>query len=433
MHKSLWHSETVLPEFKKLKKDIKTDVLIIGGGLCGILCAYLLKQSGVNCIIAERERIAGATTGNTTAKITSLHGLIYGDLIDRFGKETAGKYLYANQMAVDKFEKLCQNIDCNFEKKSAYTYSMTDSAKIEKEVQALNSLGFPAKYISSSPLPFTFAGAVCMENQAQFQPLKFIAEISKGLDIYEDTMVYGISDKHALCDGFKIKAEKIIVATHFPFLNKHGSYFLKLYQHRSYVLALENAQNVNGMYVDEADSGLSFRNSGDFLLLGGGSHRTGKKGGNWKELEKFAGKYYPDSKIKYNWATQDCMSLDSIPYIGNYSKNTPDLYVATGFNKWGMTSSMVSATILCDLITGKQNDYADIFSPSRSILQPQLFINCFETLSNFAYPTGKRCPHLGCALKWNKAEHSWDCSCHGSRFDKDGTLINNPATKDAEL
>ena len=294
-------------------------------------------------------------------------------------------------------------------------------------------MGVSAKLTHTAPLPFHFSGAVGVDNQAQFNPLKFLNHIAKDLTIYEDTMANQITKHEVICEQGKITAEKIIVATHFPFLNKHGNYFLKMYQHRSYVLALENAQNMNGMYVDEKDDGLSFRNADNLLLLGGCGGRTGKKCGHWEALEKFQQQYYPDSKIKYRWATQDCISLDKIPYIGQYSTKTPDLYVATGFNKWGMTSSMVAAMILCDLVQDIKNDYADIFSPSRSILKPQLFINGAETISNFAFPTIKRCPHLGCALKWNKAEHTWDCSCHGSRFKKDGTLINNPAMKDAEV
>ncbi len=203
-----------------------------------------------------------------------------------------------------------------------------------------------------------------------------------------------------------------------------------MYQHRSYVLALENAKPVGGMYVDEYEKGLSFRDCGDLLLLGGGDHRTGKKGGNWTELENFAAKYYPSAKIKYRWATQDCMTLDGVPYIGRYSENTPNMYVATVFNKRGMTSSMVAASLLTDLVRGKYNPYAKLFSPSRTILRPQLAVNAVEAVGNLLTPTAPRCPHLGCALKWNSAEHSWDCPCHGSRFDENGSLLNNPATGD---
>lgn len=216
-------------------------------------------------------------------------------------------------------------------------------------------------------------------------------------------------------------------------MNKHGGYFLKLYQHRSYVTALDGAQNVDGMYVDEDKKGLSFRNYGDLLLLGGGAHRTGKQGGNWNELEAFARKNYPSARIVNKWATQDCMSLDGVPYIGQYSQKTPDVFVATGFNKWGMTSSMVSAMLLSDLVRGKESKYTPVFSPSRSMLSPQLAVNIFESLIGLLTPTVPRCPHLGCALKYNSAEHSWDCPCHGSRFTESGELINNPATDDKNM
>jgi len=199
------------------------------------------------------------------------------------------------------------------------------------------------------------------------------------------------------------------------------------------LLLLKNAQDVNGMYVDEAQKGMSFRNYQDLLLIGGGDHRTGKKGGNWQVLRNFAKKHYPQAEESYAWATQDCMTLDSVPYIGHYSRMTPNLYVATGFNKWGMTSSMVSAMILSEMIIGQKPDYAEVFSPHRSMLKLQLFINGFETIVNLLTPTGKRCTHLGCALKENQTEHTWECPCHGSRFDQDGHLIDNPAMRDSDV
>jgi hypothetical protein len=204
---------------------------------------------------------------------------------------------------------------------------------------------------------------------------------------------------------------------------------MKLYQRRSYVIALENADNVNGMYIEETEDGMSFRNYENLLLIGGGGHRTGENGGNWRVLREFAHKHYPGAVEKFAWATQDCMSLDGISYIGNYSKSTPNFYVATGFNKWGMTSSMVAATLLTDMITGKANRYAETFSPQRSVLKPQLFINGAKSAVNLLNLSAKhRCPHLGCAMKWNSAERTWDCPCHGSRFSKDGKLIDNPST-----
>lgn len=178
---------------------------------------------------------------------------------------------------------------------------------------------------------------------------------------------------------------------------------------------------------------MSFRNYNGHLLIGGGDHRTGKKGGNWEELNRFREKYYADSRVVAKYATQDCMTLDDIAYIGKYSRRTPNLFVATGFNKWGMTSSMIAAMLLTDLVQGKENPYAHVFSPSRCMLRPQLFINIFEALVGILTPTAPRCPHLGCALKYNQAEHSWDCSCHGSRFSERGRLLNNPANADKRM
>lgn len=427
---SVWYENSECKHFEQLKKNITTDVLIVGGGIAGILCAYELKNAGIDCVLTEAKKICSGVTGNTTAKITLQHGLIYDKFINKFGEEKAKLYFESQQKAFDKYELLCKNIDCDFEKKDSYVYSCHDRKKIENEVFALNKLGIDADYCESVNLPLNVAGVARVRGQAQFHPLKFVSGIVKNLNIYENTKVLELMPNKATTPHGEIGFNKAIIATHFPVLNKHGMYFMKMYQHRSYVIALEGAGNVDGMYVDESEKGLSFRNYKNLLLLGGGSHRTGKQGGNWRELEDFAHKHYPSSKIVNKWATQDCMTLDGIPYIGQYSKNTPHLYVATGFNKWGITSSMVSAMILCDMIRGKSNKYEALYSPSRSMLFPQLAVNLFETAVGLLTPATPRCPHLGCALKYNSDEHSWDCSCHGSRFDERGALLNNPATDD---
>ncbi|MDD6276027.1 MAG: FAD-dependent oxidoreductase [Clostridia bacterium] len=427
---SIWNNPVKLPDFKALDRDIKTDVLIIGGGIAGLLCLNRLSTLGVDCMLVEADTICSGITQNTTAKITIQHGLVYNELIKKFGIEKASAYLNANKEALYEYRKLCKKIDCDFEEKDSYVYSTKNPKKLEKELNALDKLNFKADFIDNAPLPVDTVGAIKFRNQAQFNPLKFIAAISDGMNIYEHTKVREIKGNTALTGKFKIEAEKIIIATHFPFINKHGLYFLKMYQHRSYVLALENAEKINGMYVDEDEKGMSFRNYGDYLLVGGGGHQTGKKGGNWRELREFLHIHYPDSKEIAHWATQDCMTLDSVPYIGKYSENTDNLFVATGFNKWGMTSSMVSAIVLSDLVRDKISPYGELFDPSRSILHPQLILNAFTVIGNLLYPTVKRCPHLGCALKWNPVEHTWDCPCHGSRFEENGNLIDNPATGD---
>lgn len=414
-----------MPHFPTLKNDVQTDVLIIGGGIAGILTAYMLKQAGVDCLLAESETIASRTTQNTTAKITSQHGFIYSKL----GAEKAKAYFSANEQAVERYRKLCSKIDCDFEEKEAFAYAMHDPRLLERELSVLQSIGAPARYVSRTGLPFATLGAVCFPRQAQFHPLKFLAAIAKDLPILEHTEIQKIENKVAYTSHGHIRAEKIIVATHFPFLNKHGLYFLKMYQDRSYVLALDGG-NVDGMYINGESADLSFRNANGHLLIGCGSHRTGKTTSGWQEASEIAKRYYPEAKAVYRWATQDCMTPDGIPYIGQYAQSTPDLYVATGFNKWGMTTAMVAAELLTDLIRGRENPYAALFSPSRSFFQKQVALNAAEAVTNLLRPTRPRCPHLGCALRWNAREHTWDCPCHGSRFTGSGKRIDNPATKD---
>ena len=428
--KSLWEQTAELNHFDCLDGDIETDVLIIGGGMAGLLCAYQLHQAGVPYVLAEAATLCSGVTKNTTAKLTIQHGLIYHKLITRFGVERARGYLAAQEEALGRYHTLCRHLDCDYEEQDSYVYARDNLRNIGRELDVLHRLGFPGEFSSQLPLPFPVAGGVKFPHQAQFHPLKFAAAISQGLHIYEHTMVKELIGRTAITNHGRIHAKHIVVTTHFPFINRHGSYFIKLYQHRSYVLALEHAPDLHGMYVDQTQTGLSFRNYGGMLLVGGGGHRTGKQGGNWRELRQFVKKSYPDATERYHWAAQDCMSLDNLPYIGPYWSNTSDVYVATGFNKWGMTNSMVAATLLCDLVQDKQNPYAEVFSPVRSIFRPQLAVNALESTINLLTPSTRHCPHLGCALKWNAAEHTWDCPCHGSRFTRDGKLIDNPATKD---
>lgn len=429
---SVWQKTAPVPEFDSLQGETDTDVLIIGGGITGILCAYFLQERGIDYILVEGKEICHGVTGNTTAKITAQHGLIYAKLLKNAGMERTKLYLEANQKAVRKYAELAAGIPCGFEEKTAYVYSVDDRRKLEKEAEAYRKLGLDDAIMEPEELPFSTAGAVRMEHQAQFHPLKFLAGIARGLNIYEHTFVTQLMPGRALTDRGSITYRKAIFATHYPIDNKHGCYFIKLYQHRSYVTAWEHAVHLDGMYVDEAKKGMSFRSFGDLLLIGGGGHRTGKKGGNWKELREFSRKYYPDAVERYHWAAQDCMPLDHAPYIGVYSPAMPDCYVASGFRKWGMTSAMVSAMLLADLIQEKENPYADVFRPARNIFTGQMLCNVSESVWNMLTPTVPRCPHLGCALKWNSAEHSWDCPCHGSRFMKDGKVLDNPANGDAK-
>lgn len=429
MYDSIWPQQVQMPTFPVLQGNTATDVLIVGGGLAGLLCARQLGMAGVDYLLIEADRICSGTTGKTTAKITSQHGLIYDKIFKRYGPDAARIYYDANNAALEEYGRICSKIDCDFERTDNFIYSVSDGDKLERELRTLEKLGIPAQFATDLPLPFRTAGAVCFPGQAQFHPLKFAAAIARNLNIREKTAARAFEGNTVLTDYGRITAGKIIIATHFPLINKHGFYFAKQYQSRSYELALSDGPELDGMYRDEAAGGFSFRRFGSSLLLGGGAHRAGKTGA-WEPLDAAAARWYPASQVQCRWAAQDCMTLDGIPYIGKYSRRSSELYVATGFNKWGMTSAMAAAMILSEEVQGRQSPYAFPFSPQRSSLHPQLAANLLETTCNLLKPTAPRCPHLGCALKWNPQERSWDCPCHGSRFDERGKLLNNPANDD---
>lgn len=474
--KSLWSESCKFRKREALNKDIKTDVLVIGAGIAGILTAYMLKQKGREVVVIDAAEIASGNTKNTTAKITSQHDLIYSKLITEFGEEKARQYAQANELAIKKYKEIIENrrIECDFEEKPSYVYSLNEVDVLKEEVEAAKKLGIDAEFVQKANLPFKINGALKFNNQAQFNPLKFLKDISNELVIYENTRALEIKENLVVTSGGNITAKNIVVATHYPIMNAPGYYFMKMHQERSYVLALENKSEVDGMYIDLNKEGYSFRTYNNLLLLGGISHRTGEneEGGSYDELRKVAKRLYPKAKEKYHWSAQDCMTIDGIPYIGRYSSETPNIYVATGFNKWGMTSSMVSAMIISDMILEKENDFSEIFSPRRfdlSLSINNIANDLIETAKNFIaqkvyipsseiehiknghggiieyngekvgvyknkegkeFFVSTKCTHLGCQLSWNADELTWDCPCHGSRFDYKGRLIGSPATKD---
>lgn len=426
---SLWTEQQKLPEFPRLNKDLRTSVLIIGGGMTGILCAYFLQQAGVDYCLLEKDSICSGITAGTTAKITSQHGLIYHRLLSWEGMEKAEMYLRANEKAVKHFKDMGWFIDCGMEEKDSYVYATGNPHRLEQELRALERLHCSAEFVEELNLPIKTTAAIRFPKQAQFHPLKFAAAIAKDLRIYEHSEVREMTEYFALTENGSVAAEKIIIATHFPFINTRGSYFLKMYQQRSYVLALADAPDVDGMYVDADAGGLSFRNAEGLLLFGGGSHRTGKPARGLEELKACAVSCLPRAKIAAAWGNQDCMTLDGMPYIGRYSRATPDLFVAAGYNKWGMTGAMTAAAVLTDLVQEKENEFEKLFSPGRNIVKPQLAVNMWEAMKGILIPRGtRRCSHMGCCLRWNAQEKAWECPCHGSRFGGGGELLDNPAT-----
>ena len=296
---SIWRDEVHFSRREQLNQDMEVDVAVIGAGMAGILTAALLKQKGINAVVLEAKTIASGQTERTTAKITLQHDLIYDELIQRFGKEKAYIYAEANNSAIQMYRKMIEdeNIDCHFEQLPSYIYTLQDISKIEKEVTAAKMLGIDAEFTTQTTLPFAVKGAVKFGGQAQFNPLMFLRVLTEGLHIFEDTMVEEIKDQVIITKKGNIKAKDIIVASHYPFINVPGYYFLRMHQERSYVIALKNVPKLDGMYKDESDQGYSFRNYKEFMILGGGGHRTGENtaGGRYERLRKMVGEYYPEA------------------------------------------------------------------------------------------------------------------------------------------
>ncbi len=444
---SLWRKQTkeIAGNVRGLNKKpdrITWDVIVIGAGMAGLLTACYLQERGKMVLVLEADTIASGQTERTTAKITSQHGIKYSTLIKSVGTETARGYALTNERAIREYANLVKerNINCDFEWKTSYLYSVSGSDALEAEKKAALAVGIDVVSKSSGELPFPVESILGFPGQAQFSPLKFLKSISQGLYIIEHCRVQEIKEHLVFTERKVFTADKIVVATHYPIMDIPGYYFLRQHQERSYVLALSGCRKVENMYYGVDKHGLSFRQAGEYLLLGGGSHRTGEKKRycGYTYLEEMARKYYPNCRIEAKWATQDCMPHDGIPFIGKYSIFTPNVYVITGLQKWGMTSSMVAAMILRDELCGEENPYSKVFSPQR--LHVKAGFGNFVTdafvstkgLIKGALGDKPRCAHMGCELVWNQEEKSWDCPCHGSRFNKEGEVIDNPSVKDIE-
>lgn len=486
---SFWMASIHGAEYPSLDKDLKIDIAIIGGGIAGITSAYWLSKSGLKIAIIEADRILHGTTGHTTAKITLQHGLIYDKTKNGLGEELAKQYAEANESAIRMIQKIIteNQIDCDYTPQSAYVYTLQDEYvdKIYKETKTAASFGIKATYLEETPLPFKVKAAVRFDNQAQFHPIKFLSALVKEITkndalIFEQTRIVDIEENGGYVltthKGHKINAQKVIIASHYPFYNKPSFYFARIYQQRSYVVAIKAKEKYpGGMYINAENPTRSLRSqisaNGELIFVGGENHKTGQgidENRHYEALIDFADEDFTIENIPYRWSTQDCMTLDSIPYVGYFTDKTPNMYITTGFQKWGMTNSMASAMLLHSLIIDGKSPWQDVYNPSRetlsasaknfivqnldvatelakgklSLLPKDIHIEPGEaTIVNFngertgAYKdeegvlhlVNTTCPHMGCELYWNSAERSWDCPCHGSRFSYRGDVIEGPS------
>lgn len=489
-HVALWIDTTPETDYPPLGEMPGTiDVAVVGGGITGLTTAALLREEGLSVAVFEAKRIAEGVTGHTTAKITSQHGLFYDYLTNQFGKELAGLYAHANQSAIEKLEALIskRQIECDLVKKSAYTYAASekDIFEVASEVKAAESLGLPVSFAERTTLPFETKGAVCFQNQAQFHPRKYLLGlagqlVSEGCRIFENTRVVDVKEGNPcelVTQKGTVKAKHVVIATYFPFKDP-GFYFARMYPSRSYAMAARlNGPIPDGMFYSSSEPHYSVRSQpaeggGELAVYSGLSHKTGHGGSTiqfYHKLEDWIRTGFDVASIDYCWSTQDNVTIDQVAYIGRLGPGYEKVFVATGFNQWGMTQSMVAANIFTDAILERKNPSADVYDPNRlkrvsstklitqnvhavqhlvlsRIFSPDSFdpkelgpgeggiirhnlgqVAVAKDKAGNIHSVSPTCVHMGCILSWNDGEESWDCPCHGSRFAVDGEVLQGPA------
>lgn len=493
--KSYWLAQPV-PHFDALTKDIEAEVGVVGGGIVGILTAYLLAKAGKSVVLIEAKELVGGVTGHTTAKITAQHRLIYDDLIQTFGEDAARLYYEANMDGSRLIRDITEDldIDCSLETKDAVVFASSRKSvkELEKEARAYEILGIDGviAYGAENELPFPVEARLTMRNQAQFHPVQFLVPLIEEIEqlggrIYEQTRAVKLSKDGKVMQtehGAKVTCDDLVVASHYPFNDFNGFYVAKLAISRSYALAAEVEDPIPpAMYISADSPTRSLRSiadgkGGERLLIAGDGHPTGKSDtptqNHYNNLNAFGESWFGLKETDYHWSAQDMMTLDRVPYIGRMTTDLDHVFVATGFNKWGMAAGALSAQLISDLILGKENRFADLFNPTRSKFKPrdiQQFVKKNTSVAKDLVMTkvestektidglnkdegglvvvdGKKagayrdadgklhlvkatCTHLGCGVRWNDAERTWDCPCHGSRYSYDGNVLNGPTVK----
>ncbi|MCL2255648.1 MAG: FAD-dependent oxidoreductase [Firmicutes bacterium] len=425
-------------EYPSLSHDLDTDIAIVGGGVAGLLSAYFLSKEGFKVSVFEADKIASKSTARSTATLSCVQSPMYARLAKK--NPRVHEYFESQKEALKLYREIIEkhNIDCDFETMPSYLFASNEKSemKLREEYTAMREFTDEVDFVKSR-----FGHAIKMENQAQFNALKFLAGIGKDFGIFENTKIVNfILDENKLITekGNTIRAKKIIIATRFPVI-LNNFYYFKMYQAKSYVVTFKNPP-LGAMFNGAEDGGLYMRSYKDYMLLGGYDHRTGKhkKCADYyfnlkrKAKEMFGAK---DEDFGDFWSAEDSVTYDDIPFAGSISKKHPNVFVITGFNEWGLLNGMICGRVVSNLIANQHEKFAELFSPHRKYcrknigsLLPHGLISAGSLLK--APFVKKRCSHIGCALKFNKIENVYECPCHGSRFNVDGKLLDGPAVKD---
>ncbi|GGD83602.1 FAD-dependent oxidoreductase [Paenibacillus nasutitermitis] len=492
---SYWRDSTKIPAYPKLAEDTAADVVIVGGGIVGITTAYRLAEAGRKVVLLEADTVMGGTTGHTTAKLTAQHDLIYAQLIKDLGEDNARLYYEANRDALEFVNRTITSlgIDCGYSGQDAYLYAQTVDTltKLQDEAEAYAKLGIPGGFVEKIPLDVPIHGAVVMHHQAQFHPLQYLSGLlpritEAGGSIYEHTTAVDVEEGEQPVvitkDGHRVQGDHVVVCSHYPFIDRHGFYFARLHAQRSYVLGVKIAEGEHfpeGMYLSADDPKRSVRtaatlNGEKLVLVGGENHKTGQGLCTiqyYEALRDYAVRHFNVDSIPYRWSAQDLLTLDKVPYVGAVTSGMPNVHLASGFGKWGMSGGTAAAMLLSDSITGRDNPYLKLYTPQRFHVGASIKNVISENANVAKYLiagklemvhkhvedlqlgeggvvsfNGKRagaykerdgvvhlvdttCTHMGCELDWNNGDRTWDCPCHGSRFSYDGEVIEGPATK----
>ena len=488
---SFWLGTTPETDYPSLAGEVEVDVAVVGAGIMGITTAALLKRAGRSVALLESKRIVHGATGYTTAKVTAGHGVIYGDLIDKFGEDGARTYAEAQQAAIEQIADLATD-DAEFERRPNFVYADTaeDAEQLRQEADAEQRVGLPATFTRETPLPFEVAGALRLENQAQFHPRKYLLPLAAsipgdGSHVFEHTRVQDASDGEpctVTAENGTVRARDVVIATHLPILDR-GLFFAKAHPHRSYAIGapIGAADAPDGMFINAGQPTRSIRTMRDgdalYLNVGGEGHKPGRvddEPRRYDALEEFLRRHWPGAgDVEYRWSTMDYLPLDRMPYVGRLRRRSKHVFTGTGFQKWGMTNGTVAAMILADRILGRENGWAHVFEskrwhprastlkfvkengsvgaryardwlrlargPSADDLRPGegavtrvrgRKTALYRDESGRLHASSPVCRHLYCIVDWNPAERSWDCPCHGSRYSGEGRVIQGPTTRD---